>query len=284
MNKSKRSFLLFPEFKNKAVTLSYDDGTVCDKELLAIVNKYHMKVTFNISSGKFAEEGAENAWYLSASEALKAYAGHEIAVHGQMHLSLTDVPASQATQDILLDRLALEKLSGKIVRGMAYANGAVDDTTVEIVKNCGICYARTTVATGKFDIPCDWLRMPSTCHHNAPELMQLVDDFLAPVTSSYPWAHKPRLFYLWGHSHEYHNNNNWIILEKFCNAISGKEDVWYATNGEIYDYVTAFDNLVYSANGRIVYNPTNTVLYFNNILNGYKYMIKPGETVDVYKS
>ena len=155
MNKSKRSFLLFPGFKDKAVTLSYDDGTIFDKELLEIVNKYNMKVTFNISSGKFADEGAKSTWYLSASEALKVYEGHEIAVHGQMHLSLTDVPASQATQDILLDRLALEKLTGKIIRGMAYANGAVDDTAVEIVKNCGICYARTTVATEKFDIPYD---------------------------------------------------------------------------------------------------------------------------------
>ena len=59
MNKSKRSFLLFPGFKDKAVTLSYDDGTIFDKELLAIVNKYNMKVTFNISSGKFADEGTK---------------------------------------------------------------------------------------------------------------------------------------------------------------------------------------------------------------------------------
>lgn len=283
MNKSKRSFLLFPGFKDKAVTLSYDDGTIFDKELLEIVNKYNMKVTFNISSGKFADEGTKSAWYLSASEALKVYEGHEIAVHGQMHLSLTDVPASQATQDILLDRLALEKLTGKIIRGMAYANGAVDDTAVEIVKNCGICYARTTVATEKFDIPYDWLRMPSTCHHNNPKLMQLADDFLAPITSSYPWAHKPKLFYLWGHSHEYHNNNDWSVLENFCKKISGKEDVWYATNGEIYNYVTAFDNLVYSADGKTIFNPTNTVLYFNNILTGNKYEIKPGETVNMYQ-
>ncbi len=279
-----RNFLLFPDFRNKAVTLSYDDGSIHDRKLIEIINKYGLKATLNISSGKFANDDAENPWYLSAKDALELYKGHEIAVHGQYHLSLSAVPASQATQDVLLDRLALEKLTGKIVNGMAYANGAVNDAVVEIVAGCGIRYSRTTVSTENFDIPSDWLRMPATCHHDNPKLMQLVDRFLSPITNTYPWAHKPKLFYLWGHSHEYNNNNNWEILENFCKKISGREDVWYATNGEIYDYVTAFDNLIYSADGKIVYNPSNTTLYFNNILTGNKYEIKPGETVNVYEN
>lgn len=279
-----RNFLLFPDFRNKAVTLSYDDGSIHDRKLIEIINKYGLKATLNISSGKFANDDTKNPWYLSAKETLELYKGHEIAVHGQYHLSLNAVPASQATQDVLLDRLALEKLTGKIINGMAYANGAVNDSVVEIVAGCGIHYSRTTVSTENFDIPSDWLRMPATCHHDNPKLVQLVDRFLSPITTTYPWSHKPKLFYLWGHSHEYNNNNNWEVLENFCKTISGREDVWYATNGEIYDYVTAFDNLIYSADGKIVYNSSNTTLYFNNILTGNKYEIKPGETVNVYEN
>lgn len=279
---TRKNFMLFPNFADKAVTLSYDDGSIHDKKFVSIINKYGLKATFNVSSGKFPKEG-EDSWYLSANEALKLYEGHEIAIHGQYHLSLNAVPASQATQDVLLDRLALEDLTGKIVNGMAYANGAVDDTAVEIVKNCNIHYARTTVSTENFDIPVDWLRMPATCHHKNPKLMQLAESFLAPTISSYSWAYKPKLFYLWGHSYEFNNDNNWEILENFCQKVAGREDVWYATNGEIYDYVTAFDSLVYSANGKVVYNPTNTTIYYKNIFTGNKYEIRPGETVNVDK-
>ena len=35
-----------------------------------------------------------------------------------------------------------------------------------------------------------------------------------------------------------------------------RNDVWYATNGEIYDYVNAYENLVFSADGKRIYNPS----------------------------
>ena len=34
-----------------------------------------------------------------------------------------------------------------------------------------------------------------------------------------------------------------------------QDDVWYATNGEIYDYVNAYENLVFSADGKRIYKP-----------------------------
>ena len=44
-------FLRFPEWKYKAVTLSYDDGTVYDRKLIDILDKYGLKCTFNLNSG-----------------------------------------------------------------------------------------------------------------------------------------------------------------------------------------------------------------------------------------
>lgn len=38
--------------------------------------------------------------------------------------------------------------------------------------------------------------------------------------------------------------------------ISEHDDIWYATNMEIYKYVKAYESLEYSADGEIVYNPT----------------------------
>lgn len=265
----KYAFLRFPEFKRKAVTLSYDDGTKYDEKFIEILNKYGLKATFNINSGLFYPDGDEKR--MSASEAVSLYknSGHEVAVHGAKHLSLAEVPPEVACRDIIEDRIALEKLFGKIIRGMAYANGSYTDKVVEMLKICGIKYARTTVSTERFDIPEDWLRLSATCHHNNPRLIQLAEEFLKSPESGIFWQNTPRLFYLWGHSYEFHNNNNWEVIEKFAEKTGNREDVWYATNGEIYDYVRAYDKLEYSVENNIIKNASDQEVYLcfygNNI-------------------
>ena len=37
--------------KMKALTFSYDDGTLQDRRLVEIFNKYGLKATFNLNSG-----------------------------------------------------------------------------------------------------------------------------------------------------------------------------------------------------------------------------------------
>ena len=39
--------------KMKALTFSYDDGVTQDIRFIEILNKYNLKCTFNINSGKF---------------------------------------------------------------------------------------------------------------------------------------------------------------------------------------------------------------------------------------
>ena len=47
----------FPNGKLKALTLSYDDGVEQDIKFVEILNKYGLKCTFNLNSGKYAPEG-----------------------------------------------------------------------------------------------------------------------------------------------------------------------------------------------------------------------------------
>jgi hypothetical protein len=68
-------------------------------------------------------------------------------------------------------------------------------------------------------------------------------------------------------------------LDDICARLGGKEDVWYATNMEIYDYVTAYHSLIYSADGRMVYNPTLKTVWFDQ--DGRLYSVAPGETINV---
>ena len=41
-----------------------------------------------------------------------------------------------------------------------------------------------------------------------------------------------------------------------------RDDVWYATNIEIYDYVQAYRSLLWSARGDRVYNPSAVPVFF----------------------
>ena len=254
-------FLRFPNFRYKAVTLSYDDGVVFDRKLIQILDEYGLKCTFNLNSELYAKE--TNVRRLTKDEATELYKNskHEVAIHGAKHLSLAEVSPEAATRDVIDDRENLEKQFGRIVKGMAYANGSFNDTAVEVLKNCGIKYARTTVATNKYDIPTDWLRLAPTCHHTTKNLEELTEEFLSFKEDSYYWGNSPKLFYLWGHSYEFNDNNNWEIIENFAKKVGNREDIWYATNGEVYDYVQAYNRLEYSVDGKIIKNDTNKDIY-----------------------
>ena len=272
-------FLRFPDFKYKAVTLSYDDGVVFDRTLIKILDKYGLKCTFNLNSELYAEKSGGRR--LTKDEATELYADsvHEVAVHGAKHLSLAEVSPEAATRDVITDRENLEKQFKRIIKGMAYANGSVNDRAVEILKDCGIHYARTTAATYKFDIPTDWLRLPATCHHSAKNLAELADEFLAQKEGGYFWGNSPKLFYLWGHSYEFNDNNNWEIIENFAKKVGNRDDIWYCTNGELYDYCKAYERLEYSVDGKTIKNGTDTDIYL--CYYGSNALVKAGTVLKI---
>ena len=274
-------FLVFPDFKQKALTLSYDDGVIFDKKLIEIMQKHGLKGTFNINSELFAQNEGERR--MTAKTAIELYknTGMEVAVHGARHWSLAEVPSEMMVRDVAVDRENLENLTGGLVQGMAYANGSYSDDVVEVLKRCGIKYSRTTVSTGKFLIPNDWLRMPATCHHNDPRLMDLAKSFIEEPHGQYYWSQRNKLFYLWGHSYEFNDNNNWDIIEEFAAYMGGRNDVWYATNGEIYDYVQAYNRLQFSIRGLRVFNPSCIDVYLDYL--GNKVVVPAGKTVELPK-
>ncbi len=262
----KSVFMRFPQGLAKALTFSYDDGVREDLQLADLFDRHGLKGTFNVNSGRFSEEGFSGTGkrsYLSGAEIAARFAdsAHEIAVHAYDHSWLNSQDQATVCLEILRDRERLERLMGRIVKGMAYPYGATNDRVVEALRCCGISYSRTTVSTGKFDLPADWLRLPATCHHNDPRLMELGERFV----NAAPRADRgvALLFYVWGHSYEFTDNGNWDAMESFAELVGGREDVWYATNGEIYDYIRDYERLVWSAEGNVVHNPTARTLWFN---------------------
>ena len=126
------------------------------------------------------------------------------------------------------DRINLEADFDCIVRGMAYPYGTYNDAVVASLQQCGILYARTVESTERFEMPTDWLRMPATCHHRNPRLMELAQAFVENTS-----MRRAQLFFLWGHSYEFDIADEWDKFEEFCKLISGKEDIYYGTNTEV---------------------------------------------------
>lgn len=270
-------FMRFPDGRAKTVTFSYDDGVKQDKRFMEIMDKHGLKATFNINAGLFKkDEGVQGTDRMTVEKSVEAYAnsGHEVAIHALTHPFLEQLPTPRATYEIIEDRRRLEELFGHTIRGMAYPFGTTNDNVVEILKNAGIVYARTVVKTGKFDIPTDWLRLPATAKHTDPNLMDLAEQFLNDPKIG---ARAPQMFYLWGHTHEFDKDDNWDVIEKFAETIGGKEDIWYATNIEIFDYITAYKQLRFTVNMDLVENPTATDLYFS--WEGKDYVVKAGESL-----
>ncbi len=281
------SFMRFPGFKKKALTLSYDDGVIFDERLMAIMDANGLKGTFNINSELFApEDKAPGTRRLSKSEAYKLYAnsGHEIAIHGARHFSLGEYSSDTGANDILIDRLNLEKMFGKIIKGMAYANGSYNDDVCAMLNTCGVKYARTTITTEKFNIPTNWLKLETTCHHNNPRLMQLLDEFLEDkyAKSIFSTVNAPKLFYLWGHSYEFNDKNNWEVIEEFAKKAGNRDDVYYATNIELYEYIKAFERLEFSLDMKRVYNPSALDVYIDYYgEEGHKYVVPAGKEIEL---
>lgn len=282
----KYNYLRFPGGKAKAITLSYDDGSKDDVRFVETINKYGLKCTFNLVGKDIKEERQLSNDFIRENMLAK---GHEVANHGYYHRAQNRVRSLEGIRDVIDCRIALEKEFGIIIRGMAYPDCAllpdVEPNTYkriqEYLGELGIVYARNcTGDNDRFNLPDNWLNWLPSAHHNNPQIMEYIDKFLKiDVSSQYIASRTPKLFYMWGHSFEFEGRQNWDRLEKLCKRLGGHEDVWYATNIEIYDYVQAYNSLQYSADGTIVYNPTLFTVWFD--IDRTLYCIKPKETINL---
>lgn len=256
---------VYPNAKRKAITMSYDDGVKDDRRLVEIFNTYGIKGSFHLNSGTF---GGGNK--IDASEVSTLYSGHEVSCHSAHHPFLELCSREGVVKEMLKDRETLEKLCGYPVRGMSYPFGTYNSEVVSILRSIGIEYSRTTQATNNFRLPADFLMWHPTCHHNG-SIMDKLGEFKSLRYSILP------LFYIWGHAYEFPAQNNWDIMERFCEEAAKLDDVWFATNIQIVDYVNALKVLRFNVEETIVYNPSAMSVWIE--ADGGIVEIKAGETV-----
>ncbi len=261
----------FPDGKQFALTMSYDDGVIHDERLISIFNKYGIKGTFHLNSGLM-----ETPNRIRATDAVRIYKGHEIACHTVSHPFPDELLNGDLVHEILQDRINLEKITGGIVRGMSYPYGRFNDSIIATMAACGIVYSRTTLSHNKFNLPQQFLAWHPTCHHKNAE--EPAERFLASLAGARNGRSSPSLFYIWGHSYEFEHEGNWDFIETLSAKMGGHDDVWYATNIEIADYDQARRAMQASADGRRVYNPSSIPVWVN--VEGSPLEILPGATLE----
>lgn len=255
----------YPHGKRRALTFSYDDGTVHDRRLVDIFNQYGMKGTFHLNSGNLGKEG-----FLTEEEIPALFSGHEISCHSCHHPNLLMLEDKDVLAELTEDRRRLERLAGYPVTGMSYPYGDYDRRVLALLVEAGIVYSRTTKAHRTFKLPYDFLEWHPTCHHT-DHILERWEEFLKS-------DRELPLFYIWGHSYEFDRQDNWDLIETFCQQAGGREDVWYATNKEIMEYLLAIRRLEWSMDKTRVHNPS-AISVFVQTDGGELVEIGAGQTV-----
>ena len=269
--------MLYKGGKPKALTFSYDDGEKQDIRLIELFNKYGLKGTFNLNSGLMSEKIDPNSSKVALEQIPEVYRGHEVAVHAVNHPFLEKLHPTEVVTEILNDRKTLEKYTGYVVRGMAYPFGTYNQDVLHIIKDCGIKYSRGVGAHHRFTVSQKWLEMDTTCHQADERAFELAEQFVNGKLSNDWRTTEGWLLYIWGHSYEYRTEEDWARMENLCKILANRDDVWYATNIELYDYIEAYRSLSFSVENDMVYNSSAFDIYMKH--GGKEYCIGAGQTV-----
>ncbi len=231
-------YQIFPEGRRKAVTFGFDDGEIHDRRLAEMLRQYGLKATFFLVSGQmgltvdpFFRYGRNTrVERVNGGELPLTYAGMEIASHTRFHRLSADSLAEAVGESMR----ELEELSGQPVTGLAYPGGQVDPDVVKGLREMGVLYARTTGYTHGFSLPEDLLTWNPTCKYDDSRMEELLKRFLEEE------AEEPQLLYIMGHSYEMTQESpaaDWNAFESICRRLYGRQDIWYAANGELARWI-----------------------------------------------
>jgi len=235
----KQQFLQFPKGKMKAITFSYDDGVIQDRRLVPLLDKYGLKATFNLNSEWFGmhhvmiDRSIEfDHVKVEADEVGELYVNHEVAVHTLTHEWLKKLSDKEIIRQVEQDRVNLSNLVGYEVVGMAYPYGSYDERVEELIReNTGVKYCRTVEDTENFELQHNLLCFHPTIHELEPnnKTYEICKKFIEMDTD------KPQLLYIWGHGYEMDfAGDRWDELERMFQLISGRDDIFYGTNREVF--------------------------------------------------
>ena len=212
----------------KYFIFSIDDGTVFDKEVLDIFNKYNIKATFNVNSGLFPfiwfNQGIPlERFDLNNKKYL--YEGHEIASHSLTHPHLTECPGHIIAKEVGEDILNLERIFGTTIETFAFPFSDWNEDCVDIVKHIhNIKIIRQSDLDGSFKFPKDLYHVKITCMEIYEALVQF---------ERFKKDKDAQLFVFVSHGYDFKMNNSWKQLELLCQKVTKEKDIAVITMSEL---------------------------------------------------
>lgn len=222
----------------KAVLFSYDDGLEEDREMIAILNEYGFKATFNLISGFFGDtaqwrEDKSGTQYVSRDEVYDLYQGHEIALHSMTHPNLAAVERDSILWQLGENLRDLSLIVDYEVHSGAYPFGGHDAQVLDVCEELGISNMRTVIDDPSFELPGNLLKWNPSCHDS--DALEMIDKFFSQKSQH------PELLFIWGHSWEFSDeaegDRNWSHFRAICEKLSEQENYWNTTCGEFVEFL-----------------------------------------------
>lgn len=213
----------------KSVTFSFDDGVRQDVRFVELLNKYGLKCTFNLNTGladekyRWVYKGVD-VIHLNKAEMLGLYKGHEIAVHSLTHPYLEKLEEKRIYEQVYQDKCNLEEWFGEEVVGMAYPFGTYDQRVIDVLKRCGIRYARTIQNTEEFTPQENLLELKANCCFTNAKLDAIIDRFLESESE------QKQVLYIWGHTYQIGPDMSWERMEEICKKLTSVKGLVFETN------------------------------------------------------
>lgn len=264
---------LYPNGKLKAFNVTYDDGVLQDIRFVSLLNKYHLKGTFNLNSllmedeFEWTHESGCPVKRISKDKAVSLYKVCEIASHTLTHPYMDSLSESEIMHELQTDKANLEKLFNREIKGFALPFDYYSDLIEKCVKRCGFEYARISEESHSFTPQKDYYRWKATVFHTDSALKGLAQKFINT-------KEELALFQIAGHSYDLDIENMWKTIEGVFKAISTQNDIIPMTTIEIIRYLKAMDKV--EITDKYIKNNSNISLWFS--VDNTAFEVKPNET------
>ncbi len=266
----------YPEGKTKAFNITYDDGVVQDVTVIAMLNRYGIKGTFNLNSElmkngfTWRHKCGMDITRLRLEEVGNLYEGHEIASHTLTHPYMDSLSDEELYRQLGEDKRNLEAFFGREVAGFAVPFSYYDSRIAQCAEKCGFEYARMS----EFSLTCapcrDWFYWKTCVYHIMPELMPFVEKFLET-------NEELAVCQIVGHSYDLFTLNLWDVIESICVKVSQRAEIWKCTNLELVRYLKAMEQAEIS--DAAIINRSGTCLWF--AIEGNNISLAPGQSINL---
>ena len=235
--------------KKITITTSWDDGHPCDLRLADLLKRYNISATFYIPIDNVERE------CMRPSQISEIATAFDVGGHSYHHLDLTQIPLSDARDEIIKSKEKLEQITGKAISSFCYPGGCYDKNIVGLVKGAGFSGSRTVMLftrhvkhpykmgttvyarnlsfhsyrkhfRGWQDPKLFWFMLRN--NHFLKSWDQVAIEVLDFIRLN------GGIWHLWGHSWEINQNNDWHKLEHVLNKVqSVSKEVRMVDNSEL---------------------------------------------------